>query len=145
MRRDCRRCILYFLPRRIDFVAQGLAIFVLSDFQPWRKWELDALGYNMDVYRTPLFSWPPYHFYYIIGQGNALAGGWAANERLRMFVMEDGSIRHDLLDAGEQINIGDEIYIKAAAALAYGFERFKYADYSNFDLEMYPIVHQQDE
>jgi len=133
------------LGEEIDFVAQGLALSVLSDFKPWRRWELDELGYDMDIYRTPLFSWPPHHFFYIVGQGNALAGGWAANERLKLFVLDDCIIRHDLLDQGDPLKPGDEGYIEAAAALAYGFARFELADYDSFDLELYPIVHQQDD
>ena len=128
----------------IDFGAQGLALSNLAEFKPWRKWELDALGYNMDIYRTPLFSWPPHHFFYLLGQANALAGGWAANERLKLYVEDDGTIRHDLLDKGDPIKPGDVDYIEAASALAYGLSRFELADYNLFNLEMYPIVHQQD-
>jgi len=132
------------LGEEIDFVAQGLALSNLAEFKPWRKWELDALGYSMDIYRTPLFSWPPHHFFYLLGQANALAGEWAANERLKLYVEDDGTIRHDLLDQGDPIKPGDDGYIEAASALAYGLSRFELADYNLFDLEMYPIVHQQD-
>jgi hypothetical protein len=127
----------------IDFVAQGLALSSLAEFKPWRRWELDELGYSPDIYATPLYSWPARHLFYILGQGNALAGGWTANERLRIFVRDDGGIRHDLIDTEPPIEPSDLGYAEAAAALAYGFARFKLADYNMYDLEMYPLVHQQ--
>ncbi len=132
------------LGEEIDLVAQGLSLASLAEFKPWRKWELDELGYSMDVYRTPLFSWPPHHFFYILGQANALAGGCAANERLMLYVNDDGSIRHDLLDSAPPLKPTDPDYILNAAALAYGLSRFELADYNLYDLEMYPIIHQQD-
>ena len=131
------------LSEEVDFVAQGLSLAALADFQPWRKWELDELGYSIDIYRTPIFDWPVNHFFYIVGQANALAGAWAADERLRLFVNDDGSIRRDLLDSHPLISISDPDYSVTAAALAYGLSRFENADFNMFDLESYPIVHQQ--
>ena len=131
------------LGEEIDFVAQGLALAALAEFKPWRKWELDELGYSPTIYRTPLFSWPEEHFFYIMGQVNALAGGWAANERLQLYVNDDGTIRHDLLDSGEPYEPSDPDYTLVAAALAYGLSRFESADYSEYDLEIYPLVKQQ--
>ena len=127
----------------VDFVSQGLALSILSEFKPWRKWELDELGYSMHIYATPLFSWPPRHFFYLLGQANALAGGWASNERMRLYVNDDGWITYSLKDRQFCWMMWGPDYVTAAAALAYGFERFELADYDLYDLEMYPIVHQQ--
>lgn len=132
------------LGEEIDFVAQGLSLAALADFGPWRKWELDELGYDMDVYRTPLFDWPLGHFFYIVGQANALAGAWSANERLMLFVNDDGSIRRDLTDTNPPILTSDPDYPIIAASLAFGLSRFEDAEYEMFDLESYPIVHQQE-
>lgn len=129
----------------IDFVAQGLSLAALADFQPWRKWELDELGYSADIYRTPIFDWPNGHLFYIVGQANALAGAWAADERLKLFVNDDGSIRRDLLDTNPPIRTSDPDYPLIAASLAYGFSRFENADFDMFDLESYPTVHQQED
>lgn len=126
----------------IDFVAQGLCLSALAEFEPWRKWELDELGYSPNIYATPLFSWPEEHFFYIMGQVNALAGAWAAYERLQLFVNDDGSIRHDLLDSGEPLRPTNPDYPLIAAAIACGLSRFKLADYDQYDLEIYPLVHQ---
>ncbi len=128
----------------IDLVAQGICLAALAEFEPWRKWELDELGYDRTIYATPLFSWPVGHFFYILGQANALAGAWAADERLRLYVNDDGSIRHDLLDSGMPISPGSPDHPLIAASLAYGMSRFELADYQLYDLELYPIVHQQE-
>jgi len=132
------------LEEGIDFVAQGLALAALAEFKPWRRWELDELGYSRSIYATPLFAWPKEHLFYLLGQANALAGGWAANERVRLFIEDDWSIRHDLVDSAGPITPDSPGYIPAAAALAYGMSRFELADYDLFDLEIYPIVRQQD-
>jgi len=128
----------------IDMVAQGLGLSAMAEFKPWRKWELDELGYTMDIYRTPLFAWPPHHFFYILGQANALAGGWAARDRLELFVNDDGSIRHDLVDAQPSMAVDSDDWLENALMLSYGLSRFEFADYELYDLEMYPVVHQQE-
>jgi len=128
----------------IDFVSQGLSLAFLAEFEPWRRWELDELGYSFNIYATALFSWPPHHFFYILGQANALAGAWAANERLQLYVNDNGSIRKNLVGDEIILSPGDPSYVENAAALAYGLARFSLSDYQLYDLEMYPIIHQQD-
>jgi hypothetical protein len=132
------------LAEDVDFTAQGLCLAVAAEFKPWRRWELDELGYSPTIYATPLFDWPPAHFFYLLGQANTLAGSWAANERLKLFVEDDGTIRHDLLDKGAPLKPGDPGYFQTAAPLAYGLTRFEKADYGLYDLEIYPIVYQQE-
>ncbi len=132
------------LSEDIDLVAQGISIAALAEFEPWRRWELDELGYSPIIYRTPIFGWPRAHFFYLLGMANALAGGWTANERLRLYVNDDGSIRHDLIDSMPPVGTSSPEYLEAACALAYGFARFEIADYNTFDLETYPLIHQQD-
>jgi hypothetical protein len=127
----------------VDFTAQGLSLAAIADFQPWRKSELDELGYSPIIYRTPIFDWPIRHLFYIVGQANALAGAWAANDRLKLFVEDDGTIRRDLLDSHPAILTSDPDYPIIATSLAYGFSRFESADYNMFDLESYPLVYQQ--
>jgi hypothetical protein len=127
----------------IDFAAQGLSLSAFAQFQPWRKWELDEMGYSKTIYATPLFDFPPEDFFYILGQANALAGAWTADERLKLFVNDDATIRHDLLDKSVPYKRTDPEYALSAASLAYGLARFDKADYNEFDLELYPIVHQQ--
>jgi hypothetical protein len=126
----------------IDFAAQGLSLASIAEFKPWRRWELDQLGYSPIIFATPLFDFPVEDFFYILGQANALAGSWTANERLKLYVNDDGTIRHDLLDKGEQYTKASPEYVMSAAALAYGLGRFEKADYNEFDLELYPLVQQ---
>lgn len=128
----------------IDYLSQGLFLGLMSDFQPWRRWELDELGYSDKIYATPLFSFPYKHFFYLLGQANALAGAWTANERLKLMINEDGSIRRDVLDSLPAIKPADDGYALIAASLAYGFARFEKADWNLFDLELYPLVHQKE-
>ena len=127
----------------IDFPAQGLSLAAMAEFKPWRRWELDQLGYSPTIYATPLFDFPFEHLFYILGQANALAGAWTADERLKLYVNDDGTIRRDLLDHSLPYRPADPDYALTAASLAYGLGRFEKADYADFDLELYPLVHQQ--
>ena len=126
------------LAEEIDFVAQGLFLAVMSEFEPWRRWELEEMGYSPNIYATPLFDWQPEHFFYILGQVNALAGAWAADERMKLYVNDDGTLRDNLINTDR--NHSDMLSV---SALAYGLSEFENADYSLWDLEMWPIVHQQ--
>jgi hypothetical protein len=130
------------LGEKVDMPSQGLSLSSMADFKPWRRWELNQLGYSMNIYATPLFDFPIEHLFYILGQANALAGAWTADERLKLFVNDDGSIRGDLMDRAQSLKPGDEGYALDAGALAYGLSRFEKADYGLFDLELYPIVGQ---
>ncbi|HEX9744974.1 MAG TPA: sulfatase-like hydrolase/transferase [bacterium] len=127
---------------KIDFLAQGLCLASFAEFKPWRKWELDGLGYSEDIYITPLFDFPFQHMFYLLGQANALAGCWAANERLQLCVNDDLSINPDFLYSGQTLRSGSDEYYEAVAGLAYGLTRFEKADYQMFDLELYPLIHQ---
>lgn len=132
------------LGEEVDMAAQGLSLAALADFKPWRRWELDELGYSMNIYATPLFDFPFEDFFYILGQANALAGAWTGFERLKLFVEDDGSFRRNLLDQGPPLTSADPGYPLAASLVIYGLSRFENADYQQFDLELYPIVHQQE-
>ena len=132
------------LSEDVDIPAQGLSLASMAEFKPWRKWELDELGYSKTIYATPIFDFPARHFFYILGMADALAGSWTADERMRLFVNDDGSLRRDLLDKTPPYQPSDADYPFLASSLAYGLERFEKADYNQFDLELYPIVHQQE-
>ena len=115
----------------------------MAEFKPWRRWELDQLGYSPAIYATPLFDFPFQHLFYILGQANALAGAWTADDQLKLYVNDDGTIRRDLLDRSLPYRPADPDYALTATSLAYGLGCFEKADYADFDLELYPLVHQQ--
>jgi len=123
--------------------SQGLALSAMAEFKPWRRWELDQLGYSPAIYATPLFDFPFQHLFYILGQANALAGAWTADDQLKLYVNDDGTIRRDLLDRSLPYRPADPDYALTATSLAYGLGCFEKADYADFDLELYPLVHQQ--